>query len=138
MPREQALPAPKPEMRLGHAHGNGYYERLPAALAVLSIVRNSLAHAFSLAGVVAAIRFRNKLKESRDAVYIFTAIAIGFAAGVRELGVALILSVLFSATELALWRLDLIEEHTASFRRLLTEEPTVANSQRAGERLAEG
>jgi hypothetical protein len=93
-----------------------------AASAVLMLVRNSLAHAFSLAGVAAAMRFRNSLKESRDAVYIFTAIAIGFAAGIGQLGVAVILSMLFCALELGLWRLDLVEEYTASLRRLLTGE----------------
>jgi hypothetical protein len=96
---------------------------LPLAVsAVLMLVRNSLALAFSLAGVVAAIRFRNNLKESRDAAYIFTAIAIGFAAGIGQLGIGVILSMLFCALELALWRLDLIEEYTASLRRLLTGE----------------
>src|SRR6185437_6967623 len=100
---------------------------LPLAVsAVLLLVRNSLAHAFSLAGVVAAIRFRNNLKESRDAVYIFTAIAIGFAAGIGQLGVAVILSMLFCILELVLWRLDLIEEYTASLRRLLTADGAAA------------
>jgi len=55
-------------------------------------------------------------------VYIFTAIAIGFAVGIGELGVGVILSMLFCVLELALWRLDLIEEYTASLRRLLTGE----------------
>jgi hypothetical protein len=100
---------------------------LPLAVsAVLLLVRNSLAHAFSLAGVVAAIRFRNNLKESRDAVYIFTAIAIGFAAGIGQLGVAVIVSMLFCILELVLWRLDLIEEYTASLRRLLTADGAAA------------
>ncbi len=37
--------------------------------AILIVVQNSLALAFSLAGIVAAVRFRNTLRESRDAVY---------------------------------------------------------------------
>jgi hypothetical protein len=95
---------------------------LPLAVtAILSMVHDSLALAFSLAGVVAAIRFRSNLKESRDAVYIFTAVGIGFAAGIRELGVGLLLSILFCGLELALWRLDLVEDYTASLRRMLTE-----------------
>lgn len=98
---------------------------LPMAVtAILMMVRNSLALAFSLAGVVAAVRFRNNLKESRDAVYIFTAIAVGFAAGVQALGVALILSFLFSVLELILWRLDVVESYDAHFRRLCTGDVT--------------
>src|SRR5438876_6095510 len=47
--------------------------------AILVVVRDSLALAFSLAGIVAAVRFRNTLKESGDTVYIFCSIGIGFA-----------------------------------------------------------
>lgn len=98
---------------------------LPLAVAaILSMVHDSLALAFSLAGVVAAIRFRSNLKESRDAVYIFTAVGIGFAAGIRELGVGLLLSILFCILELMLWRLDLAEDYTAGLRRMLTDDET--------------
>jgi len=98
---------------------------LPLAVtAILSMVHDSLALAFSLAGVVAAIRFRSNLKESRDAVYIFTAVGIGFAAGIRELGVGLLLSILFCVLELILWRLDLVEDYSASLRRMLTDDET--------------
>jgi hypothetical protein len=96
---------------------------LPLAVAaILSMVHDSLALAFSLAGVVAAIRFRSNLKESRDAVYIFTAVGIGFAAGIRELGVGLLLSILFCLLEIMLWRLDLAEDYTAGLRRMLMDE----------------
>jgi len=96
---------------------------LPLAVtAILSMVHDSLALAFSLAGVVAAIRFRSNLKESRDAVYIFTAVGIGFAAGIRELGVGLLLSILFCILELILWRLDLAEDYSAGLRRMLTDD----------------
>jgi uncharacterized protein DUF4956 len=98
---------------------------LPLAVAaILSMVHDSLALAFSLAGVVAAIRFRSNLKESRDAVYIFTAVGIGFAAGIRELGVGLLLSILFCLLELMLWRLDLAEDYTAGLRRMLMDDET--------------
>src|SRR2546426_8840381 len=45
---------------------------LPLAIAgIVAVVRNSLALAFSLAGLAAAVRFRNTLKDTKDAVYIF-------------------------------------------------------------------
>ena len=56
--------------------------------AILVVVRDSLALAFSLAGIVAAVRFRNNLKESGDAVYIFGSIGIGFATGIHAISVA--------------------------------------------------
>jgi Domain of unknown function (DUF4956) len=75
--------------------------------AVLIVVQNSLALAFSLAGIVAAVRFRNTLKESRDAVYIFGSLGIGFATGVHQPAIALALSLLFCVVELALWKFDI-------------------------------
>ena len=51
---------------------------------VVAIVRNSLALAFSLGGIVAAaFRFRANMSDTRDIVYIFLAIVVGFAAGVQ-------------------------------------------------------
>jgi polyphosphate kinase len=80
---------------------------LPIVVAgIVLIVRDSVALAFSLAGVVAAVRFRNTLKDTKDAVYIFLAVGIGLAAGVQALVVAFILSTIFNAVILTLWRLD--------------------------------
>lgn len=57
---------------------------LPLVVAgIVLIVRDSLALAFSLAGVVAAVRFRISLRDTRDVVFIFLSIAVGFAAGVQ-------------------------------------------------------
>ena len=45
---------------------------LPLVVAgVVIMVKDSLALAFSLAGIVAAVRFRNSLDDSKDAVYVF-------------------------------------------------------------------
>jgi uncharacterized protein DUF4956 len=74
--------------------------------AIILIVRNSLALAFSLAGVVAAVRFRNTLRDTRDTVFIFLAIGIGFAAGVQAITVGAIASVIFNLVLLFLWRTD--------------------------------
>lgn len=80
---------------------------LPMIVAgIVFVVRNSLALAFSLAGVVAAVRFRNSLSDTRDMVFIFLAIAIGFATGVQVLVVAAVLSVLFNLVMLLSWRYD--------------------------------
>ena len=76
---------------------------LPALVAgVVVLVKYSLALAFSLAGIVAAVRFRTTLDDSKDAVYIFLATAIGLAAGV-QLPMAAMLSVTFNLIVLFLW-----------------------------------
>ncbi len=72
---------------------------------VVVLVKNSLALAFSLAGIVAAVRFRNTLEDSKDAVYIFVATAIGLAAGVAP-PVALTISFIYNAIILMLWYTD--------------------------------
>ena len=78
---------------------------LPIAVAaILLVVKNSLAIAFSLAGIVAAVRFRNTLKDPKDAVYIFLTIAIGISAGVQALDVALVASVVFNIVVVLLWK----------------------------------
>src|SRR5687768_5995846 len=79
---------------------------LPAVVAaIIVMVKYSLALAFSLAGIVAAVRFRTTLDDSKDAVHIFLATGIGFAAGF-EPAVAIALSVLFNGVVLALWYYD--------------------------------
>ena len=77
-----------------------------AVAGVVVIVRNSTALAFSLAGIVAAVRFRNNLADTRDTLYIFTAIGVGLAGGVQALAAALVLSVIFNFITLSFWRGD--------------------------------
>lgn len=90
----------------------GYHESvvhtlliLPIAVTgIVMIVKNSLALAFSLAGIVAAVRFRTTLEDTKDAVYVFLAIGVGLASGVQAVGVALVLSIVFNVVVLVLWR----------------------------------
>jgi hypothetical protein len=80
---------------------------LPLVVAgIVFIVQNSLALAFSLAGVVGAVRFRTTLRDSRDLVYIFLSIVIGFAAGVQSLAVGAVISVVFNFVLVITWHYD--------------------------------
>ena len=79
---------------------------LPAVVAgIVLLVKYSVALAFSLAGIVAAVRFRNTLDDSKDAVYVFLATAIGLASAVN-LPVATVMSIGFNIVSLALWFTD--------------------------------
>ncbi|RMH20322.1 MAG: DUF4956 domain-containing protein [Gemmatimonadetes bacterium] len=84
---------------------------------VVIIVQNSLALAFSLAGIVAAVRFRTTLDDTKDAVFVFLAIGVGLAAGVMALGVAALLSVGFNVVNLVLWRLNFGNIYVDQLRR---------------------
>jgi len=80
---------------------------LPTVVAgVVILVRNSVALAFSLGGIVGAISFRHTLDDTKDAVHIFLAIGVGVAAGVQVMSVAIVLSVAYVALNLLLWYLD--------------------------------
>lgn len=80
---------------------------LPIVVAgVVLVVRNSLALAFSLAAIMAGVRFRNNLRDPRDTVFIFLAIAVGLAAGVQALTIAAVVSLIFNVLVLMVWTTD--------------------------------
>ena len=80
---------------------------LPLVVAgIVFIVQNSLALAFSLAGVVGAVRFRTTLRDTRDLVYIFLSIVVGFSAGVQSLAVGAVVSIIFNFVLIVTWRYD--------------------------------
>lgn len=90
----------------------GYRKNFLRALMVLPIcgttvvllIQDSLALAFGLAAMVAAVRFRVALDEAIDGIYIFAAICISLAAGIGHLGVAAIMAVFFCFANAILWQ----------------------------------
>jgi hypothetical protein len=92
----------------------GYSKNFARALIVLPIcattivllIQDSLALAFGLAALVAAVRFRVALDEAIDGIYIFAAICVGLAAGIGYLGIAAGMTVFFSFTNVLLWQFD--------------------------------
>ena len=94
---------------------------LPVVVAGISlIVANSVALAFSLAGVVAAVRFRFTLRKPSDAMYIFVAIAIGLGSGIGALGVAAVISFAFVITTLLIWKFEYGKTLSGPFLTMLT------------------
>ena len=76
------------------------------ATTVVLLTQDSLALAFGLAALVAAVRFRVALPETIDGIYIFAAICVGLAGGIGFMGVALIMTMIFTLTHAVLWRID--------------------------------
>ena len=94
---------------------------LPVVVTGISmIVLNSLALAFSLAGIVAAVRFRFTLNQPSDAMYIFVTIAIGLGSGIGALGVAGVISFVCVITTLFIWRLEYGKTLSGPFLTMLT------------------
>jgi hypothetical protein len=80
---------------------------LPIAVTgIVLIVHNSLAMAFSLAGVVAGVRYRYALKSTADSLFIFMAVGVGLSCGVGMLLVAAVMTAIFNYTFLILWELN--------------------------------
>lgn len=111
---------------------------LPVVVAgVVVLVKNSIPLAFSLAGIVAAVRFRNTLEDSKDAVYVFLATGVGLAAGV-SLPVAAALSVVFNLLIVTLWITDFARTpaRTAARDARRRLERSLAAANRTGEFVA--
>ena len=96
---------------------------LPAVIAgVVVIVQDSLALAFSLAGIFAGIQFRSRLKFYADAHFIFAAIGVGLAAGIGALHIAAVMSICFNYIAYLIWRVGYGAESAERHLRFATEE----------------
>lgn len=70
---------------------------LPAVVAgIVTVVQHSLALAFSLAGIVAGVRFRRALTDTFDTLFILSSIGVGIAAGVKSIEIAIVITVFFN------------------------------------------
>lgn len=87
---------------------------------IAMIVMNSIALAFSLAGVVAAVRFRFSLSQPSDAMYIFVAIGIGLGCGIGAVAVAGVISFTFVLATLFIWKLEYGKTLAGPFLTMLT------------------
>jgi Domain of unknown function (DUF4956) len=94
-------------------HKRGYQQSvvqtfiiLPVIVAgIVVLVKHSLALAFSLGGIVAAVRFRTTLDDSKDAANVFVVTGIGLAAAVDP-PVAFGISVIYNVLTLGLFLSD--------------------------------
>lgn len=86
---------------------------------IVIIVQNSLALAFSLAGIAGAVRFRNSLKSSGDALFILLAVAIGLSAGIGAVELAALVTLAFNYTFVLLWMTEYGER--AGMKRYLSD-----------------
>ena len=86
---------------------------------IVIIVQNSLALAFALAGIAGAVRFRNSLKSSGDALFILMSVAIGLSAGIGAAELAAIISVAFNYCFAMLWITEYGER--AGMKRFLAD-----------------
>ncbi|MFY9344014.1 MAG: DUF4956 domain-containing protein [Planctomycetota bacterium] len=79
-------------------HGTSYSRSFVQSLVILPLIvtvvmlaiGDNMARAFGLFGALALIRFRTPIKDSRDAVFLFLAVATGITTGVQNAQLALL------------------------------------------------
>jgi hypothetical protein len=77
---------------------------LPSVVtSIVVVVQGSLALAFALGGIAGAVRFKNSLKSSGDALYILLSVGIGLASGIGAVELALVMSLAFNYCFVGLW-----------------------------------
>lgn len=85
---------------------------------VIMVIGNNLARAFGLVGAMSIIRFRTAVKDVRDIVFIFFALAVGMAAGVDLPGIAFLGTAFIGLVGVAVSR---IQTHTQKRREYLLQ-----------------
>jgi hypothetical protein len=70
---------------------------------IVVVVQNSLALAFALGGIAGAVRFKNSLKSSGDALYILLSVGVGLASGIGAVELAFIMALFFNFCFVLLW-----------------------------------
>ncbi len=92
-------------------HGDEYDQSLISTIIILPmvvtsivvVVQNSLSLAFALGGIAGAVRFKNSLKSSGDALFILLSVGIGLSAGIGAVELAAVMSIAFNFGFLVLW-----------------------------------
>lgn len=93
---------------------------------IVIIVQNSLALAFSLAGIAGAVRFKNSLKSSGDALFILLAVGVGLSSGIGAVELAAVVSITLSYCFTLLWMTEYGER--AGMKRYLADFDGIDNA----------
>jgi hypothetical protein len=83
---------------------------------VMMMLQDNLARAFGFLGVVSAVRYRNTLKDPKDAVYVFVALGIGMGCGLGVYHIAAWLSLYLCLVFLMMWKLKIGQSRAASVK----------------------
>ncbi len=67
---------------------------------VIMVIGNNLARAFGMVGAMSIIRFRTAVKDAADIMFIFFALTIGLAAGVKLYSIAFLGTIMVGGTYL--------------------------------------
>ena len=86
---------------------------------IVVVVQNSLSLAFALGGIAGAVRFKNSLKSSGDALFILLSVGMGLSSGIAAVELAIVMSMAFNYVFLLLWWTEYGER--AGMKRYLSD-----------------
>jgi len=86
---------------------------------IVVVVQNSLSLAFALGGIAGAVRFKNSLKSSGDALFILLSVGMGLSSGISAVELAVVMSIAFNYVFLLLWWTEYGER--AGMKRYLSD-----------------
>ena len=96
---------------------------------ITMIIGGNLARAFGLIGALSIIRFRNALKDTMDAMFIFWALSVGMASGAGFFLAAIVLTVVVAIFVLIMNKTSYGEnEGTYSLIKIEVSKDTITNS----------
>lgn len=102
---------------------------------IVIVVHNSIALAFSLAGIAAGVQFRNALKSPGDALFVLLSIGIGLSAGIGAVELAFVVTIAFNYGFLVLWMYDYgAREGTQRYMRRRGERWTEEKAKKSGKK----
>jgi hypothetical protein len=72
-------------------------------IAVIAVVKSSMALSLGLVGALSIVRFRSSIKEPEELVYLFLCIAIGLSLGAQQVMLAVALVIVSTAFSMSVW-----------------------------------
>ncbi len=82
---------------------------------VIMVIGNNLARAFGLVGAMSIIRFRTAVKDASDIMFIFFALTVGLASGVKLYSIAIFGTIIISIVYLIIIRFNFAMPQSREF-----------------------
>lgn len=82
---------------------------------VIMVIGNNLARAFGMVGAMSIIRFRTAVKDASDIMFIFFALSIGLAAGVKLYSIAIVGTLFISLVYLVVMKFNFSLPHSREY-----------------------
>lgn len=109
---------------VGFSYSRSYVQTLTLASIVATImiiaIGNNLARGLGILGALAIIRFRTPIRDPRDIIFLFAALAVGISSGSRIYAIAILGTIFFCLAVLVLsWSPSSTQRHNEGLLRFV-------------------